>query len=118
MKYILDASAIINLTEKAGEAVIDLFKECLTADLAYYEIGNFLWKVKRTNLVTDFQNVMKFLKIESIGLNENVLLIAEKENITYYDASYLFLSRKYGVPLISDDKDLVRRGSKKTSDVL
>ncbi|MFP3218601.1 MAG: hypothetical protein RXQ99_08415 [Acidianus sp.] len=42
MKYVLDTSAIVNLISRLGNKSIDLFKESLTTDLAYYEIGNFL----------------------------------------------------------------------------
>jgi predicted nucleic acid-binding protein len=87
-----------------GES-IDLFKECLTADLAFCEIGNFLWKVKRQDLLEDFSKVLKFINVEGVGLNGEVVGLAVEEGITYYDATYLFLSKKYNVPLVSDDED-------------
>ncbi len=117
MKYALDSSAIINLIMKLEERSVDIFKESVTADLAYYEIGNFLWKVKRADLLGDFSNIMKFLNVESVGLNEEVLVLSSKEGTTYYDAVYLFLSRKLGLQLISDDKDLVIKGAKKSSEI-
>ncbi|PSN90795.1 PIN domain nuclease [Candidatus Marsarchaeota G2 archaeon OSP_D] len=118
MRYVVDTSAIINLTEKLSDEVIDVFKESMTVDLAYYEIGNFLWKVGKTHLLEDFINILKFLKIESIGLSDEVLTFAMEERITYYDAAYLFLSRKYNLTLISDDQDLINKGAKRTSDIL
>jgi predicted nucleic acid-binding protein len=47
-----------------------------------------------------------------------VLAIAIKEKLTYYDATYLFLSRKYNATLVSDDKDLINKGAKKSSEVM
>ncbi|MGC8593751.1 MAG: hypothetical protein ACP5LF_05660 [Nitrososphaeria archaeon] len=76
---------------------------------------NFLWKVKTADLLGDFSNIMKFLNVESVGLNEEILVLAE--GTTYYDAVYLFLSRKLGLQLISDDKDLVIKGAKKSSEI-
>jgi hypothetical protein len=37
MKYVLDASAIIDLVLRLGSKAIDIFKECLMMDLDYYE---------------------------------------------------------------------------------
>ncbi|MBB5253841.1 type II toxin-antitoxin system VapC family toxin [Sulfurisphaera ohwakuensis] len=111
MKYVLDTSAIINLIQRLKDESIDLFKECITADLVYYELGNFLWKIKRIDLLSDFTNILKFIRIENVTLSKEVLEIAINENLTYYDATYLFLSRKYNIPLVSDDKDLISRGA-------
>jgi predicted nucleic acid-binding protein len=61
MKYVLDASEIIDLVLRLGSKAIDIFKECLMMDLDYYEIGNFLLKIKRIDLAKDFINVMIFL---------------------------------------------------------
>ncbi|MBB5254882.1 hypothetical protein [Sulfurisphaera ohwakuensis] len=57
MKYVLDMSAIISLIQRLKDRSIDLFKECIMVDLVYYEIGNFLWKIKRPDLLSDFFNV-------------------------------------------------------------
>lgn len=61
IKYVLDTSAIIILIQKLGENSIDIFKDSLTSTLAIYEIGNFLWKIKKLELINDFKNVLKFL---------------------------------------------------------
>lgn len=111
MKYVLDTSAIINLVQRLKDKSIDLFKECITADLVYYEIGNFLWKIKRIDLLSDFSNILKFIRVENVTLSKEVLEIAVNENLTYYDATYIFLSRKYNIPLVSDDKDLINKGA-------
>lgn len=117
MKYVLDSSAIINLTENLEDRVIDVFKDSVTASLALYEIGNYLWRIRRPNLITDFINILKFIKIEEVGLNEEVLRLAIKEKLTYYDAVYLFLSKKYGLQLVSDDNDLIQKGAKRSSEI-
>ena len=111
MKYVLDSSAIINLILRLKDRAIPIFEESLTATLAFYEIGNFLWKVKRTDLVDDFAKVLKFIRVEDLGLSREVLDLASKEGLTYYDAVYLYLSREHGIQLVSDDKDLIMKGA-------
>ena len=111
MKYVLDTLAIIDLIQSLKDKSVDLFKECITADLALYEIGNFLWKIKRIDLLPDFINILKFIKIEHAGLSEEALSIAVDEGLTYYDAIYLYLSKKYKVPLVSSDKELIKKGA-------
>jgi predicted nucleic acid-binding protein len=97
---------------------IDLFKECLTAYLAYYKIGNLLLNTKRIDLAKDFLKVMRFLNIENVDLNEEVMTIAINENLTYYDAVFLFLSKKYKIPIVSDDNDLMNKGAIKSSEII
>ncbi|WP_231918267.1 hypothetical protein AB1303_02685 [Saccharolobus solfataricus] len=63
---VLDASSIIPLTELLGEKAIDPFKRSITADLAVYEIENFLWKRKLERLTTLFINVLKFIEMERL----------------------------------------------------
>ncbi|MEM0016754.1 MAG: type II toxin-antitoxin system VapC family toxin [Saccharolobus sp.] len=109
--YVFDTSAIINIIQKYGSKSIDIFKKAKTADLALYEIGNFLWKIRKSELVEDFINTLKFIEIERIGLNKDVIQLAINESLTYYDAVYLFLSRKYNLQLVSDDRDLLNKGA-------
>jgi predicted nucleic acid-binding protein len=88
------------------------------ADLAFYELGNFLWEVKRQDLPKDFSKVLEFIDVGSVGLNGEVVRLAVEEGITYYDATYLFLSKKYNVPLVSDNEDLVRKGARRSSEIV
>ena len=110
-KYVLDSSAIISLTINTEEIAIDIFKESLTSTLAFYEIGNFLWKNKLENLTDQFIKVLNFIEAENVGLNKEIVSLSIKENLTYYDATFLYLSKKYGLKLVSDDKDLVKKGA-------
>ena len=56
--------------------------------------------------------VLKFVRVEDLGLSREVLDLASKEGLTYYDAVYLYLSRDYGLQLVSDDKDLIMKGAR------
>jgi len=110
-KYVLDSSAIISLTANKEEIAINIFKESLTSTLALYEVGNFLWKNKLEDLTDEFIKVFKFIEVENVGLNKEIVGLSIKENLTYYDATFLYLSKKYGLKLVSDDKDLIRKGA-------
>jgi len=110
-KYVLDSSAIYSLIEKLGGKVIDVFKESITSTLAFYEIGNILSKMKREDLTDMFIKVLSFIQVEDVRLNKEIVSLSIKENLTYYDATFLYLSEKYGLKLVSDDKDLQRKSA-------
>lgn len=117
VKYVLDTSAFINLILKYKDRAIGVFKVSITADLIYYELGNFLRRVGRADLLEEFKNVLKLVEVKSVGLDGEVLKLALDERISYYDAVYLHLSRKYGAPLVSDDSDLVAKGALTTDSI-
>jgi predicted nucleic acid-binding protein len=53
-----------------------------------------------------------------MGLNEEVLLIARNENLTYYDAIFLFLDRKHKISIVSNDNNLINKGAKRSSEII
>ena len=110
-KYVLDSSAIYSLIENLGGKVINIFKDSMTSTLVFYEIGNILWKRKREDLTEIFIEVLSFIDVEDVRLNKEIVSLSIKENLTYYDATFLYLSKKYGIKLVSDDKDLLRKGA-------
>jgi predicted nucleic acid-binding protein len=73
---------------------------------------------KRIDLAKDFLKVIRFLNIENVDLSEEVLSIANSENLTYYDAVFLFLSKKYKIPIVSDDNYLIIKGAIKSSEII
>ncbi|RLF19646.1 MAG: PIN domain nuclease [Thermoprotei archaeon] len=116
MKYLLDASAIYPLALKLGEKFLDHADRFVILDLTIYEVGNALWKeyrlgkIKNLDVVAQlfemiFENV-KMLRIE-LTFHE-ILNLAMKENLTFYDASYLHMARRYGMKLVTEDADLLK----------
>ncbi|GBC75233.1 hypothetical protein HRbin06_00549 [archaeon HR06] len=106
---IFDSSAIINCI-KAGKA--DKLLGQYTIELTKFEIGNYIWK-RRSGLTEE--ECLKILRsilvlIESMNLLqvnfEEVMMIALKENITFYDASYLQAAIQYKLKLVTDDLKL------------
>jgi len=118
--YLFDSSAIINLVKKG---TIKPFAYGATLDLALCEVLNAIWKehllLKRFDKETALQlldiisSIFNIIKIISIkGLEKEVFNLASKENITIYDASYLYIAIKNNFVLITDDKELKNKALK------
>ncbi|MEM0484669.1 MAG: type II toxin-antitoxin system VapC family toxin [Pyrobaculum sp.] len=114
-RYVFDTSAIIKLVELRPRESIELLRDQITADLALYEIGNYIWKLYRRNIVSDlnihinfFTRLLSTMVVEDVGLREEVIELAVKSGVTYYDAVYLWLSLKHDVPLVTEDDKLCK----------
>ncbi|RLI32644.1 hypothetical protein DRO56_03180 [Candidatus Bathyarchaeota archaeon] len=116
---LFDSSAIINL---CGERKIDPLLEGKTLSLAFYEIGNAVWRQihihkvitrEEGDIVLDslMEVVRRMEKIE-VERPLEILRIAVEENLTYYDASYLQAAIEKDLTLITDDKKLYVTGKK------
>jgi len=116
---LFDSSAIINL---CGERKIDPLLEGKTLSLAFYEIGNAVWRQihihkvitrEEGDIVLDslMEVVRRMEKIE-VERPLEILRIAVEENLTYYDASYLQAAIEKDLTLITDDKKLYVAGKK------
>ena len=57
-----------------------------------------------------FNYIIKKAKIVEIRLNYEIMDLSIKEKLSYYDAIYLYLAKKYNLILINDDKDLIKEG--------
>jgi len=116
---LFDSSAIINL---CGERKLDRFEGAYTLNLAFYEVGNAVWKqvhVYKTltmeegcTVLDSLTELVKILKkVEARRVSE-VLRIAVEEDLTYYDASYLQASIENSLTLVTDDEKLHAAGKK------
>jgi len=124
MKYVIDTSALINIVLKFYKKDLNfinrLIEESIFPDLIFYEIGSYLRKYKEIRKVSNneikemtelFNYIIGKAKIEEVRLNYEILDLSIKENLSYYDAVYLYLVKKYNLILISDDKDLIKEGA-------
>ena len=124
MKYVIDTSALINIVlkfyKKDPNFINRLLEESILPDLIFYEIGSYLRKYKEIKKVFNneikemtelFNYIIGKAKIEEVRLNYEILDLSIKENLSYYDAVYLYLAKKYNLILISDDKDLIKEGA-------
>lgn len=119
MRLLFDSSAIIALSEIGGaEAFIDH----ATTPLARYEIGNAVWrKVNLTHeLAADAGGIflarmledIEFMTEVEIDDAEAVLDVAVREQLTYYDASYIRAAVVTGAALVTEDAKLRRAAEK------
>jgi len=131
MKYVIDTSALINIVLKFYKKDLNfinrLIEESTFPELIFYEIGSYLRKYKEINKVSNneikemtelFNYIIGKAKIEEVRLNYEILDLSIKENLSYYDAVYLYLARKYNLILISDDKDLIKEGAISSDNLL
>lgn len=118
--YIFDASSIINLIKKGA---VKPFANGATINLALYESLNAIWKehqlLKKIDKNTALQfiditsKVFNILQTKSIkGLEKEIYKLAAKENLTIYDASYLYTAIKNKSILVTDDQKLRNKAKK------
>ena len=119
-KYLFDTPSIITLLKFNR---IDLLYNQYIQELTLYEIGSILWKevymLKKINLddalkildiIKKLTNYMNVLSIK--GLEDEILKIAYETKLTFYDASYIILSKNYGLILVTDNEKLKSVGLK------
>jgi len=92
-----------------------------TLELARYELGNVLWKQAKRNrdglterglkqltqVVTDALNLLDLASVESH--EKEVLGLAIRLGLTFYDASYVYLASRSGATLVTEDLKLLER---------
>ena len=118
--YVFDASAIVNLVKK-GKAKI--FASGLTLDLALYESINAVWKehelLKRMDkdtaleFVDTVSRVLDITETVSIkGIEKEVFDLSSREDLSIYNASYVYIAIKNHYTLVTDDEKLREKATK------
>ncbi len=123
MKHTLlfDASSIFTLVRELRGDAPDKLLEGSTISLAYYELGNALWRecflLKRIsqeeaeNLLRTMYAILQAMDVvllENEDVGSAVLGKACKFNITYYDSAYVTEAHKSKKILVTDDKKLAK----------
>lgn len=113
MKLLFDSSSIINLCAKKQ---IEELLEGWTLNLAFYELGNAVWKqVHLYKALTPEEGgealdalieVLRKMREAPIEDASAILNIAVGEGLTYYDAAYIHAAIKNGATLVTDDEKL------------
>lgn len=114
--YLLDASALYPLVLRLREKILLYSERFRVLDLTTYEVGNVIWKEHRRGKIKDlapvvamFENILRNIDKLSIGSEiSEVIGVAVKNNVTFYDASYIYIAQKYGLKLVTEDIDLKR----------
>jgi len=114
---VVDASAMAALLfdEPAAEFVAAQIRDFLLVapTLIEYELGNTCWKKARRHPehAEAYGKALGTLSALPISLcsvsSAAVLALAVERNLTFYDASYLWLADDLGIPLISLDERLI-----------
>lgn len=117
MRYLFDASALVNLVKKA---YLKPLLDGATLDLAIYEGLNAILKentlIKKlddklaTRYIEIFTKVFSFIEVLSIeGCEAEVYKVAKNHALTIYDASYVVTAYKNKMTLVTDDNSLRRK---------
>jgi len=109
------------------QLIIEASREDLvTTDLAIYEACNSLWKLSTllnsisiedavdiANTIKDLtvRGVIKLIKFTKLDFS-NTLKIANKEGLTFYDASYIAVAESLEAILVTEDEKLKKIANK------
>ncbi|MEM2122993.1 MAG: type II toxin-antitoxin system VapC family toxin [Candidatus Bathyarchaeia archaeon] len=114
-----DSSAIITL---CGEKKLDKLLGGWTLNLAFYEIGNAIWKqaylyktIEADEARIALDSIIEVFNRLKKPKTENaleILRIALEEGINYYDASYIQAAIHNSLTLVTDDSRLYKIGKK------
>jgi len=122
VKYLLDASAIAILLRRLRDKALNLLIDAYTLDLARYELGNVLWKeavlrhritskdaLSKAGLIIKLLSLMNIVDMASEEDYGEVLELAIKHKLTFYDASYLQAAMRRKLTLVTEDEILRER---------
>ncbi len=118
---LFDASSILTLVRELRGDAPDKLLEGSTISLAYYELGNALWRecflLKRIsqeeaeNLLRAVFAILQAMEVASLEKEDEgnaVLDKACKFNITFYDSAYVAEALKSKKILVTEDKKLAK----------
>lgn len=117
MSLLFDSSAIFAAMKEAEVgAVIGHY----TLSLARYELGNVIWREGvllgkipaegAEELTYQLRRTLHNMEILDIVDEEpEILELASKSLISFYDSSYVHTSKKLGLPLVTEDKRLAEK---------
>jgi predicted nucleic acid-binding protein len=120
LSFVIDASVLADWfledkTDPRVEAPIDALTqvEACAPSLLFFEIRNALLVSERRRRITEaesaaFLRELALLRIRLEPPREDVNLMARERNLTVYDAAYLELAKREGLPLAALDRELER----------
>lgn len=105
------------------EYILENNGQIYVPQLFWYEIGNVLLSKTRSkksgtyiltqsdvqDIMYDLQQLPIYTDIQSDGeIRQRIMVLAAENKLSYYDASYLELSRRCGLPLKTYDEALLK----------
>lgn len=125
MNFVLDASITLAwcFSDEATPTTTALlerleFESAIVPELWPLEVGNILIAAEKRKRIS-YANIKEFLALlESLDIQidtetaskgfSDIIFLAHSEKLTTYDAAYLELAMRYGLPLATKDTALVR----------
>jgi len=115
--HVLDASSIVRMCLTRG---LKPPQNPTTIDLAKYEAFNAILVLSRRGLLRDeeasrvvsyAERILSKIKVSNIDIKEmrEIYETARQHGLTVYDASYLYIAKKLGGVLITEDKELLNK---------
>lgn len=122
--YILNGYCSDELSDciKEVEYILNNNGQFYVPQLFWYEIENvLLYKIRKNkkgqvylsksdvmDIIYDLQQLPIYTDLQPDGeIRQRIFDMAEEHNLSYYDASYLELARRYSIPLKTYDADLL-----------
>ncbi len=124
MNFILDASITLAwcFSDEATPKTIALlerleFESAMVPELWPLEVGNILIAAEKRKRIS-YANIKEFLSLlENLNIEidtetasrgfSDIIFLAHSEKLTTYDAAYLELAMRYGLPLATKDIELI-----------
>jgi predicted nucleic acid-binding protein len=119
-QLLFDSNIIYRVIRELPQGAVEKLVEGSTIYLAYYELGNALWRecllikkisvdeaVKSLDLMYLILGSMHVASLDN-EIGREVLQIAHKFNLTFYDTAYLVEAKKSGKTLVTDDHKLAK----------
>src|SRR5208337_791452 len=119
-QLLFDSNAIYRLIRELPQDAVEKLVEGTTIYLAYYELGNALWRecllLKRINIeearktLDLMYSILERMQVASLDneTGNEVLDTAYKYNLTFYDSAYLVAAKKSQKILVTDDNKLAK----------
>lgn len=117
-QLLFDSSVIYKLIRELPQDTIEKLVDGSTIYLAYYELGNALWRecflLKRISIQEakkslDFMySILERMQVSSLDNETGIQILdtAYKFNLTFYDTTYLIEAKKSDRILVTDDNKL------------
>ncbi len=121
LRYLIDASALYTLLKRRRDIVVEIIDASAIIDLTKYEIGNALWVEWRRGLIENPKRTMRgWMKLLSFireiqldrGELDEVEDLALELSLPFYDASYIYIARRMGLTLLTDDVEMRDKAAK------
>lgn len=128
--FLFDTNSLLYILKTKRYQKLD--KNCHVLDLTFYEYGNAVLNLlaKRGNkdlpsreeivvLLEAYEKISEQTSVVNPTENpmSEIFELARKENLTFYDASYLYCARRFNLHLITEDERLLASARRNSIEV-